>query len=86
MYSELITKPCTPVGSDHRVSLETEHDGLGDGAEGGQGPGQGQQQPGEPRGGAVQDREHRGAEPGQGSFGQQTSGARLQNTCQSISP
>ena len=55
----------SPVGPDHGMSLEAEYEGLGDGAEGGQGPGQAQQQPGEPRGGAVQDREHRGAEPGQ---------------------
>ena len=55
----------SPVGPDHGMSLEAEYEGLGDGADGGQGPGQAQQQPGEPRGGAVQDREHRGAEPGQ---------------------
>ena len=57
----------TPIGPDHGVSLEAKHEGLGDGAEGGQGPGQAQQKPGEPRGGAVQDRENRGAEPGQGA-------------------
>ena len=45
------------------MGLEAEHDRLGDGAEGGQRPGQAQQQPGEPRGGAVQDREDRGAKP-----------------------
>ena len=45
------------------MGLEAEHDGLGNGAEGGQGPGQAQQEPGEPRGGAVQDWEDRGAEP-----------------------
>ena len=49
------------------MSLEAEHQGLGDRTDGGQGPGQAQQQPGEPRGGAVQDREHRGAEPEQGA-------------------
>ena len=51
------------------MGLEAEHDGLGDGAEGSQRPGHSQQQPREPRGGAVQDREDRGAEPDQGNTG-----------------
>ena len=52
-----------PVVGDDRMGLQTEDDGLRDGAEDGQGPAQGQQDGGPPPRGPVRDREHDGAEP-----------------------
>ena len=52
-----------PVGSDDGVGLETEDDGLWDGAEHGHGPGHHQQPPGAVDRRPVGDREHYGTEP-----------------------
>ena len=51
-----------PVCADDGVGLQTEHDGLRDGAEGGHAPGHHQQPPGAVDGGTVRDWEHYGAE------------------------
>ena len=52
------------VGPDDGVGLQAEHDGLGDGADDGHGPGDHQQPPGAVYRGPVADREHYCTQPG----------------------